>query len=68
MSEIALEAWGEHEALLLKPPRSPLSIPPPQPRPAVPFPRRGGVYTEPGGDLDRALARGDPTPRGAPPL
>ena len=29
MSEIALEAWGEHEALLLKPPRSPPSIPPP---------------------------------------
>ena len=27
MSEIALEAWGEHEALLLQPPR-----PPPPPR------------------------------------
>ena len=43
MSEIALEAWGEHEALLLKPPRSPLSLPPPKPRPAGLFPRRGGV-------------------------
>ena len=32
MSEIALEAWGEHEALLLKPPPSPLHIPPPKPR------------------------------------
>jgi homoserine O-acetyltransferase len=31
MSEIALEAWGDHEALILKPPRSPLSIPPPRP-------------------------------------
>jgi len=26
MREIALEAWGDHEALILKPPRSPLSI------------------------------------------
>ena len=57
MSEIALEAWGEHEALLLKPPRSPLSIPPPKPRTAVLFPRREGVYTELGGYLPEVRLR-----------
>ena len=46
MSEIALEAWGEHEALLLKPPRPPPPHPPPQPPPPRPLPTRAGVYTE----------------------
>ncbi|WP_337844745.1 homoserine O-acetyltransferase [Thermus sp.] len=57
MSEIALETWGEHEALLLKPPRSPLSIPPPIPRTAVLFPRREGFYTELGGYLPEVRLR-----------
>lgn len=57
MSEIALETWGEHEALILKPPRSPLSIPPPKPRTAVLFPRREGFYTELGGFLPEVRLR-----------
>lgn len=57
MSEIALETWGEHEALILKPPRSPLSIPPPRPRTAVLFPRREGFYTELGGYLPEVRLR-----------
>ncbi|MFN4070425.1 MAG: homoserine O-acetyltransferase [Thermus caldifontis] len=57
MSEIALETWGEHEALILKPPRSPLSIPPPRPRTAVLFPRREGFYTEQGGFLPEVRLR-----------
>ncbi len=57
MSEITLETWGEHEALLLKPPRSPLTVPPPRPRTAVLFPRREGFYTELGGFLPEVRLR-----------
>ncbi|MGQ9753245.1 MAG: homoserine O-acetyltransferase MetX [Thermaceae bacterium] len=51
------ETWGEHEAILLKPPRSPRRVQPPRPRTAVLFPRREGFYTELGGFLPEVRLR-----------
>ncbi len=55
MKGIALETWGEHEALLLKP--SPKPLPPPRPRTAVLFPRSEGFPTELGGFLPEVRLR-----------
>ena len=59
MSEpsVLWETWGEHEAILLKPPRSPRRVPPPVPRTAVLFSRREGFYTELGGFLPEVRLR-----------